>query len=116
MKAYSTDLRERIVQARQSGQTQARVAQRYQVSESTVKRIMKHYHETGRVAAKRRTVWKRLIGTPDAEQALLTQLVAYPDDTLAGHVHRWEVEQGQQVSVATMHRAIRRMGVTYQKR
>jgi transposase len=39
-----------------------------------------------------------------------------PDATLAAHCGRWEAEQGVRVSVATMSRAIRRLGITLEKR
>lgn len=52
---------------------------------------------------------------PDAATALRAQLAAAPDGSLAEHVERFAAERGVRVSVATMHRAIARLGWTRKK-
>ena len=44
------------------------------------------------------------------EAQLARQLEAYPGATLADHCQIWETEQGMQVSLSTMSRAIHAMG------
>jgi transposase len=46
---------------------------------------------------------------------LQAQVAAAPDATLAQHCARWEAAQGVRVSVATMSRALRRLGITLKK-
>ena len=63
---------------------------------------------------------KRLprVGATAAEQrrALWAQLEANPEATLEKHREMWEREHGVRVSVATMSRAIRKLGWSYRKR
>jgi transposase len=40
----------------------------------------------------------------------------HPDATLAEHCAQWARDQGARMSVATMSRAIRRVGITLKKR
>ena len=54
---------------------------------------------------------------PEAEQAALArQLEARPDATLAEHCLAWQETHGVRLSVATMHRSLRRLGYTLKKR
>ena len=50
MKAYSTDLRERVLQDCDAGAGTRAVARKYRVSESWVRRVKQARRETGRVA------------------------------------------------------------------
>jgi transposase len=52
-----------------------------------------------------------LIG-PAQAAALQAQLDAYPEATLTQHAARWEAEHGVRVSMATLHRVIRTLGLT----
>ena len=57
------------------------------------------------------------IGASGGERrALWRQLEARPEATLEEHRRLWERERGVRVSVATMSRAIRRLGWTYKQR
>ena len=54
MRAYSMDLRERVVAACDEGlDTRAEVAERFSVSESWVRRLLQRRRETGSMAPKR---------------------------------------------------------------
>jgi transposase len=114
MRAYSTDLRERIVHAVASGQRKATVARTYRVSLSTVKRYVSQHAATGRLLPRRRTAPPPRIGGGQYP-ALLAQLDAAPDATLAEHCQMWEEAHGVRVSVPTMWRAIARVGWTPKK-
>ena len=114
-KAYSTDLRERVIQLRAEGQTQHGIARLLQLSISTVKRYLVRYQTTGNVAP---TVQKRMepqFGA--AEMAILeAQVEAHADGTLREHAAWFAERTGQVVSHMTIHRALRRLGFTLKKR
>ena len=115
MRAYSIDLRERILHAVASGQPKAAVARTYRVSLSTVKRYTAQHATTGGVAPKRRAPPPPRIDVAQ-HPALLAQLEAAPDATLAEHCQVWEQAHGVRVSVPTMWRAIVRLGWTAKKK
>ena len=114
MKAYSDDLRHRIVRAVDQGHRQAEIAAAFQVSLATIKRYLKQRRETGHVTA------KPIPGRPPKQRAALEaelpdQLAAYRDATLAEHCRLFEATHGQRVSRDTMRRAIDRLGWTWKK-
>ncbi len=109
MKQYSADLRERLLGAMDAGFPQAEAARLFGVSLSTIKRWRRRRQETGGVAASPRPGRRRRVG-PEAEAALVAQVRAAPDATLAEHCARWEETTGIRVSRATMSRALQRAG------
>jgi transposase len=114
MKAYSDDLRQRIMRAVDQGHRQAEIAAAFQVSVATIKPYLKQRRETGHVTA------KPIPGRPPRQRAALEaelpqQLAAYRDVTLAEHWRLWEAAHGQQVSRDTMRRATLRLGWTCKK-
>jgi transposase len=52
---------------------------------------------------------------PAQHDDLVAQLQLHPTDTLAQHCQRWEAVHGVRVSLATMSRAIQRVGWTRKK-
>jgi len=115
MKAYSEDLRQRIVQAVASGCSQPVVADRYNVSLNSVNRYVTQWRTTGSLAARPRPGRPRTI-PPAAVATLVAQFDADPDATFATYCHRWEAATGVRVSESTMYRAQRRVGWTRKKR
>jgi transposase len=114
MKAYSQDLRERVLRAVDSGIPRAQIVTTLAVSEATIKRYLKQRRETGHVKP------KAIPGRPAHKGAalqagLLAQLEAHGDARLEDHCQQWEAEHGVPVSTATMSRAIRRLGWTRKK-
>jgi transposase len=114
MKAYSPDLRERIVQAVRQGQSQRAAAQTFGVGSATVKRYVARYRRTGSLAPTRPAGSPPRIAPADYP-ALRAQLTAAPAATLAAHCLAWEQTQGVRVSVPTMYRAIRAVHWTRKK-
>jgi transposase len=115
MRAYSHDLRQRILRAVDQGQPRAEIITAFAVSRSTIKRYLKLRRETGDVKA------KAIAGRPSKKGAalqtgLFPQLEAQPDATLAEHCQMWEATHGIQVSSATMSRAIQRLNWTRKKK
>ena len=115
MHAYSTDLKERLVRAVADGQPMREAARRFGVAVTTVKRAVVQQRETGSLARKPIPGCPRRIGK-DQEAILHAQLEAAPDATVLEHCAWWAEHQGQQLSEATMWRAIRRLGWTHKKR
>jgi transposase len=115
MRAYSQDLRERIVRAVESGTSRAAAARRFSVSERTVRRYLTRQVTTGSLApaAYRRGPAPAI--PPEQEPALLAQLRAHPDATLEEHCALWQQEHGRAVSTSTMCRTQRRVGWTVKK-
>jgi transposase len=109
VKQYSADLRERLLGAIDAGLPQAEAARLFGVSESTIKRWRRRRHETGGVLAALRLGRRRRV-TREAEPALVAQVQAAPDATLAEHCAAWAATTGVPLSPATMSRALRRVG------
>ena len=114
MKAYSIDLRERIVRAVGGGMSKAEAARVYEVGLSTVKRYARQQAGQGHLRAKPHPGRARAIGA-EGGAALRAQAAAHADATLAEHCRRWADAQGTTVSRATMSRALARLGLPLKK-
>lgn len=114
MTQYSADLRERLLGAIDAGLPLAEAARLFGVCPSTIRRWRHRLRTTGAVAARPRPGRTPRIGAAQAPQ-LQAQVAAYPDATLAQHAARWETAQGVRVSIATLSRVIRRLGITRKK-
>ena len=115
MKAYSQDLRERVLRAVDQGYQRNDIIKLFGVSRATIKRYLKQRRETGEVRV------KPIPGRPPKKLAplqagLRAQLEAHADATLETHCQLWKEQQGVEVSTSTMSRAIRRLGWTRKKR
>lgn len=115
MKAYSTDLRERVIGAVKQGMPQTEIAKVFAISLSSIKRYLKQWRESATLES------KPIPGRPSKKlvplQADLSQmLMAAPDATLEQHCQTWEQMHGIKVSISTMSRAIKRLGWTRKKR
>lgn len=108
MRAYSIDLRERIVRSVQAGRSQCETARVFGIGLSTVKRYLQQLREQGSLAPQPIPGAARHIG-PEQEEALRAQFKAHSDVTLEQHCARWERDHHQSVSVATMSRALARL-------
>jgi len=115
MKAYSLDLREKVLRAVDQGYPRAEIVKLFGVSLATIKRYLKQRRETGDVAP------KPIPGRPPKKLAplaagLVLQLQAHDDVRLEDHCRLWEQTHGVRVSTATMSRAIKRLGWTRKKK
>ena len=114
MKAYSQDLRERVLRAVDLGRPRAEIVPLFGVSLATIKRYLKQRREEGHVRP------KAIPGRPPKKRAqveadVLPQLQAHDDATLEQHCDLWEQVHGERVSRWTMSRAIKRLGWTRKK-
>ena len=115
MKAYSLDLREKVLRAVDQGYPREEIVKLLGVSSATIKRYVKQRRETGTVAP------KAIPGRPPKklgplQAELVAQLQGHDDLRLEDHCQWWEQTQGVKVSTATMSRAIKRVGWTRKKR
>src|SRR6266852_801737 len=84
MKAYSQDLRQRVLRAVDQGTTQAEIAKTFAVSTATIKRYLRQRRESGHVLP------KAIPGRPARKGAALQaslreQLATHPDATREEH-------------------------------
>jgi transposase len=105
MKAYSKDLRLKVLDAVDRGMPRKEVARIFGISLPSIKRWIKRRRESGDVEA------KPIPGPPARKGAVLEgwlpgQLESDPDLTLEEHCEAFEEARGVKVSTATMSRRI----------
>jgi transposase len=115
MKAYSEDLRRRVVGAVERGMKRAEAGETFAVSLPTIKRWLKQRRETGGLAP------KPIPGPPAIKrdalmEALPERLAEQSDATLEEPCCWWRETAGVEVSTATMSRAITALAWTRKKR
>jgi transposase len=81
-RAYSLDLRERVVTAVAAGQTCRQVADTFKVSITSVVKWSQRFRATGSAAAARKRGWQRPYAVAGEREWLLARLAEKPDITL----------------------------------
>jgi transposase len=116
MKAYSRDLRDRVVQdVEGSVCSQTEAAVKYSVSLSFVQKLMKRVRETGSPAAKPASGGvKRRLGK--AEKLIRAEVKHNPDVTLNALCEQVESKLGLWSDESMMSRELKRLGITLKKR
>ena len=114
-RAYSVDLRERSLRAVASGLPLTEVAQRFDVSVSSLARWRQQQRTTGTLVPGQSPGRPRAIATAQ-EPALTAQVAAIPDATLAEHCAAWLDTHGVALSPTTMGRTRARLGLPLKKR
>ncbi|MDQ3525792.1 MAG: helix-turn-helix domain-containing protein [Chloroflexota bacterium] len=114
MRAYSLDLRQRIIAALDAGQSVATVAERLSVSPRSVRRYRQQWRQQHTLEPRPRPGRHRKIPS-DQEAMLLAQVEAAPDATLREHRQRWHDQTGAWVSASTFCRALQRLQLTVKK-
>src|SRR5262249_52194077 len=109
MRAYSTDLKERLVRAVADGLPRREAARRSNVAVTTARRAVVQQRETGSLARQPIPGYPRRSG-PEREAALRARLAAAPAATVLEHGAWWAEHDRQPLSEATRWRAIRRLG------
>ncbi len=116
MKSYSADVCAKIAQACDEGAASRRqLARQFRVSVAFIQKMLRRRRLTGRLAAAAHTGGRR--GLLDADAlALVARLIRVQNDlTLAELCERVAAARGVHVSVPTMYRAVRRLGLPYKK-
>lgn len=114
--AYSTDLRTRVIDAWNSKEgTQAQLAERFKVSLSFVKRVLRRYRNSGQREAKPRGA--TVVPTISGETLLLVQRLIEnkPDIFLEELCEQLEKRTQFKVSLSTMCRAVQRLEMPRKK-
>lgn len=114
MRAYSADLRERIVGAVARGKHPDEVAELFAVSPASVRRYVRQQREQGHLRSALPPGRPRRL-SPAHEAVLLEQLEAQPDASLAELVRSLAIATDEQVSVMTVWRSVKRLGWTRKK-
>ena len=117
MKAYSNDLRQKIVDAYLKGEGSIRqVARRFSVSRSWVEKLLKCYRETGKVDPKPHG-GGRAAKLNLEQEALVAQLVEQDNDATLAELCEQLYEKAQvRVSRATMGRVVQKLKLTRKKK
>lgn len=115
MKPYSVDLRQRVLGALERGMSRAEIVRTFQISAGSLKRWLKQQRQTGSLQPRRPSGRHATLDTT-TDAALLQQLEATPDATIAEHTQNWNATHHKPVSQSTMGRAIRRLNWTRKKR
>jgi len=116
MKAYSSDLRQKIVERYQAGGiSQRQLARQFRVALSFIETLLNRYRESGSVEPKRRTQQ-----TPtklnEQQLSILAQLVeAQNDATLQELRDRLEQKTGVSVSRSTINRMLIKLNLSVKK-
>jgi transposase len=116
MKAYSLDLRERVVSAYEDGiETIREVAEQFLVSESFIKKMLARYRASGDLAPRGHGGGQQKRLSEAHCKWLLKTVLAAPDITLSELQSRLLDERGVLVSVPTLSRELRRLNLRRKK-
>jgi transposase len=115
MQAYSLDLRQRVIDACQSGQSEKEVAARFALSLASVQRYKRLHRATGSLAQK---PWPGRAPKvkPQQHDALRALVAKKTDWTLVSLCDAWKEATGVQVARDVMGRTLSRLGITHKKR
>lgn len=116
MKAYSVDLRQKIVDAYNQGNiSQRQLAKQFNVALSFVQKLLKQYRETGNIAPKVRTKQTPIKLTPE-QLNILRDLVIKNNDATLDELRIWLAEEtGVLIGHSTVDRMIKRLNLTRKK-
>jgi transposase len=114
--AYSADLRHRVIDAWEAKEgSQRQLAQRFKVSLTFVRNLLRHYRQTRKVEAKQRGGYTQ--PKISAEHLAVVQaLIEEQNDILLKELcERFAESTGIFVSIPTMHRAVQRLQMRHKK-
>lgn len=115
MKAYSVDLRQRVIEAYQNKEgSQRQLAKRFKLSRSTIQAWLKSYDRDKTMTPKPRG-GRALKLEPAAQEQLTDLLKTHADATLAEHTQRLAEATGQRIHPSTLWRYAKRLGYSYKK-
>ena len=115
MKPLSPDLRQRILDTLQGGQTREQVAARFCVSLSSVQRLKRQWNQHQHLNPK--PIPGRGKAIQEEQAAELKQIIATQNDwTLESLAQAWEQHTGKAISTSALHRNLHWLGYSYKKR
>ncbi|WP_392476270.1 transposase [Nostoc sp. C110] len=115
--SYSRDLRERVIRAWEAKEgSQRQLAQRFKVSLSFVRNLLRQYRTNGRIEAKQRGGYQKPT-IINEHLSLIQSLVKEKNDLLLRELcDRYAERTGIRVSTTTMHRAVEKLGLRVKKK
>jgi transposase len=117
MKAYSVDLRQKILETYQSGGiSQRQLAIRFRVTLSFIEKLLKQYRETGSIAPKVRTKQTPTKLTSAELETLAALVKANNDATLAELKEQLKQETGVMIGRSTVDRMLSKLNLTRKKK
>ena len=114
MRAYSEDLRQRVVAAVEQGDHPAKVSRTFKVSLARVKRFVKQKRERGHLRSQPPPGRPRKLSN-EHEEVLVKQVREHQAASLEEHAELLKEATGQQVSLMTVQRTFSRLGITRKK-
>ena len=116
MKAYSIDLRQKIIEVHEREEnSQRKLAQRFGVALSFIVKLLKQYRQTQEISPKPFNGGVKLKLTPDNLQVLIDLIEGNNDATLKELCSLLEEKTGITISRATMGRMSQRLKLTVKK-
>jgi transposase len=116
MGCYSLDLRRKIVEAYEKGDTSIRkVAKQFSISPDTVRRLLNLYRSTGSLAPKKCGT-KRVSILSQHEKAILEIVEANPDFTLREYCQEVQEKLGVSSNTSMMHRFLKQHDISLKKK
>ena len=122
--SYSKDLRERVIMAYVAKEgSQRQLAQRFKVSLSFVRNLVRQYRTNAQIEAKRRGGYQKPT-IINEHLSFIQSLVEEKNDLLLRELcvgvarlwHRYAEHTGISVSITTMHRALEKLGLRVKKK
>lgn len=114
MRAFSLDLRQRVVEALQSGQTRPKVSERFGVSLATIDRLARQWRQTQDLAPRPIPGRARAI-TENEREILQTLMETQKDPTLTSLAQALLEQTGKTVSISALQRNLVWLGYSYKK-
>jgi transposase len=116
VKPYSIDLREKVVNAYNSGNISVRkLAINFGVGKAFVQKMLRQYKEDGHVNPGKQGTNKKAV-LADYSNQLIALVEKYPDATLSEYCEYWLESQGQLVSSSMMCRELQKLNLTRKKK
>jgi transposase len=117
MKAYSLDLRQRVVAAYEQGTgSLAEVAEQFNVGQTFLQRMLRQKRARASLAPLAHGGGRQTALSEKARRLLRQKVKEQPDITLAALQEHLVATAGVQVSVPTIHRHLRALGLSHKKR
>jgi transposase len=113
---YSTDLRERVLRACETGaESQAAIARRFEISESAVGSWLRQRHQEGRREPKPHG--RRFGSILDEEDAAVLRLLVHEKNhaTLDEYARAFQDRTGEEISASSISRALKRHRLVIKK-
>jgi transposase len=115
--SYSEDLRRRVITAWEAKEgSQRQLAERFKVSLSFVRNLLRHYRQSGQIEAKQRGGYQKPT-IQDEHLSTIKSWVKEKNDLLLSELcDRFAKDTGIRVSISTMHRAVEKLDLRCKKK